>query len=286
MRQLIFSASLPSTYINVQFARCLPFCELYGSILANPIHDTMAGSKPANSVQFSHAADPNNQTHSEIPDSRSQAMSSISLFTPGLGIFSDAALPESSELRRKKSRRVAACIPCARAKRQCDTSKPNCGHCQAYQLPCHYLPSPDPRVRSISTSAGDKRERKRANDRELQRSYRKATREYIENLERQVAELHHQKQQLEETLQHNSKLKAQIAHMTVFSQYWQSPGYMDTVPAYGTPCVLQSPPLLPLALLTGYRSKCGKRAHRLSTSSVRRMCGITATILADTCAWP
>jgi ABC-type transporter Mla subunit MlaD len=86
-------------------------------------------------------------------------------------------------------------------------------------------------------------ERKRANDRGAQRIVRKRTREYIENLERQVAELGNRKEQLNKALQHNSQLEAQIAGLqcqiadvAVPLQYRQSPGaqaYTDTAPAYG-----------------------------------------------------
>lgn len=120
---------------------------------------------------------------------------------------------------------------------------------------------PDPRVgtRSVNTLSEAQLERKRANDREAQRIIRKRTREHIENLERQVAELGDQKERLDKALEHNSQLEAQIAalqqqiaDMAVLLQYRQSPdvhGYTETAPAYGTSsCVLP----LHLCLPPGY----------------------------------
>jgi hypothetical protein len=103
---------------------------------------------------------------------------------------------------------------------------------------------PDPRVgtRSVNTLSDAQLERKRANDREAQRIIRQRTREHIENLERQVAELGEQKEQLNKALQHNAELEAQIGHlqqrlaeMALLLQYRQSPGvpeYADTTPIY------------------------------------------------------
>jgi myosin heavy subunit len=103
---------------------------------------------------------------------------------------------------------------------------------------------PDPRVgtRSVNTLSDAQLERKRANDREAQRIIRQRTREHIENLERQVAELGEQKEQLNKALQHNAELEAQIAQlqqqvadMALLLQYRQSPGvpgYTDTTTVY------------------------------------------------------
>ena len=114
----------------------------------------------------------------------------------------------------------------------------------ASSLPASQRP-PDPRVgtRSVNTLSEAQLERKRANDREAQRIIRRRTREHIENLERQVAELGDQKEQLNKALQHNSQLEAQIAalerqiaEMAVLLQYQQSPGvhgYTDAAPVYG-----------------------------------------------------
>jgi myosin heavy subunit len=150
-------------------------------------------------------------------------------------------------------------------------------------LPASQRP-PDPRVgtRSVNTLSEAQLERKRANDREAQRIIRKRTREHIETLERQVAELGDQKEQLSKALQHNSELEAQIAalqrqitDMALLLQYQQSPrvhGYTDTAPTYATSsCVLPSPLVLLPRKLIEHRSKCNERAHCLFSASVTRI---------------
>jgi uncharacterized protein YlxW (UPF0749 family) len=79
----------------------------------------------------------------------------------------------------------------------------------------------------------DARERKRAQDRKAQRLIRQRTREHIENLERQVAELSKEKEQ---ALKRNSELEAQIAElqMTQGGQTLGGPGHVGIAPAYGT----------------------------------------------------
>jgi myosin heavy subunit len=142
---------------------------------------------------------------------------------------------------------------------------------------------PDPRVgtRSVNTLSDAQLERKRANDREAQRIIRQRTREHIENLERQVAELGEQKEQLNKALQHNAELEAQIAHlqqqvteMGLMLQYRQSPGYTDTTAVYtARSCV----PLLSVVVasqaLTDCRPQCTDRAGNLSCASIARLCG-------------
>jgi hypothetical protein len=162
-------------------------------------------------------------------------------------------------------------------------------------LPASQRP-PDPRVgmRSVNTLSEAQLERKRANDREAQRIIRKRTREHIETLERQVAELGDQKEQLGKALQHNTELEAQIAalqrqitDMVLLLQYRQSPGahgYTDTAPTYApSSCVLPSPPVLPPTKLIKHRSKRNERAHCLFSASVTRIHapdhrGITPTV--------
>jgi hypothetical protein len=61
--------------------------------------------------------------------------------------------------------------------------------------------------KSVSTLSDTQLERKRANDREAQRIIRQRTREHIENLERQVAELGEAKEQL-------GKLERQVAELS------------------------------------------------------------------------
>jgi myosin heavy subunit len=143
---------------------------------------------------------------------------------------------------------------------------------------------PDPRVgtRSVNTLSDAQLERKRANDREAQRIIRQRTREHIENLERQVAELGEQKEQLNKALQHNAELEAQIAHlqqqladMTLLLQYRHSPGipgYTDTTTAYtARSCVLLSSLVVVSQMLT--KCRCTDRARYLSWASIARLCG-------------
>ena len=82
--------------------------------------------------------------------------------------------------------------------------------------------SPKPKTKRKSLSDAQLA-RKRANDREAQRIIRQRTREHIENLERQVAELG---EQLDKALQYSSELETQngvlqrqFAEMTVQLQY-------------------------------------------------------------------
>jgi hypothetical protein len=145
---------------------------------------------------------------------------------------------------------------------------------------------PDPRVgtRSVNTLSEAQLERKRANDREAQRIIRKRTREHIETLERQVAELAEQKEQLNKALQHNSQLEAQIAglqrqiaDMAVLLQYRQSPGvhgYTDTAPVYGASSyVVPFPANSTIRTLTEYRPKCAERVQHLYRASIARIRG-------------
>lgn len=91
-------------------------------------------------------------------------------------------------------------------------------------------PSSNRRRESASSSAGKKREsragtrkvtsltaeqleRKRANDREAQRTIRARTKEHIESLEHQVAELSAKGDQVDRVLQRNASLEAEIAHL-------------------------------------------------------------------------
>jgi hypothetical protein len=144
---------------------------------------------------------------------------------------------------------------------------------------------PDPRVgtRSVNTLSDAQLERKRANDREAQRIIRQRTKEHIETLERQVAELSEQKEQLNKALQHNSELEAQIAvlqrqveDMALLLQYRQSPGvhgYTDTAPVYGTSSyVWPSPLVLLMNVLTERSLGCAERARRLFSASIPRIC--------------
>jgi myosin heavy subunit len=153
---------------------------------------------------------------------------------------------------------------------------------------------PDPRVgtRSVNTLSDAQLERKRANDREAQRIIRQRTREHIENLERQVAELGEQKEQLNKALQHNAELEAQIAQlqqqladMALLLQYRHSPGmpgYTDTTTVYtARSCVPLSSLTVAPQMLTECR--CTDRARYLSCASIARLCsdeqhGITPAV--------
>ncbi|KAL1978272.1 hypothetical protein VTN31DRAFT_1131 [Thermomyces dupontii] len=63
------------------------------------------------------------------------------------------------------------------------------------------------------TMTPEQLERKRANDREAQRTIRQRTKEHIENLEHQVAELRAKGEQMERVMQRNAVLEAEIAHL-------------------------------------------------------------------------
>ena len=56
-------------------------------------------------------------------------------------------------------------------------------------------------------------ERKRANDREAQRTIRQRTKEHIQYLERQVAQMGIQEAQLEFVVQRNAALEAELARL-------------------------------------------------------------------------
>ena len=68
-------------------------------------------------------------------------------------------------------------------------------------------------TRSVSMLSPAQLERKRANDREAQRTIRQRTREHIENLEKQVSELSEHKEHLDEALQQNAALETEIEHL-------------------------------------------------------------------------
>lgn len=65
-------------------------------------------------------------------------------------------------------------------------------------------------TRSVSMLSPAQLERKRANDREAQRTIRQRNKEHIENLERQVIDLTGKKDQLDAALQQNAMLEAEI----------------------------------------------------------------------------
>ena len=67
--------------------------------------------------------------------------------------------------------------------------------------------------RSVNTLSTTQLERKRANDREAQRTIRQRTKEHIHILERQVAHLGVREAQLESVMQRNAVLEAELARL-------------------------------------------------------------------------
>lgn len=68
-------------------------------------------------------------------------------------------------------------------------------------------------TRSVHTLSPAQLERKRANDREAQRTNRQRNREYIESLERQVSQLGVRDAQIEFLLQRNAALEAEVGRL-------------------------------------------------------------------------
>lgn len=68
-------------------------------------------------------------------------------------------------------------------------------------------------TRKVTSLTPEQLERKRANDREAQRTIRQRTKEHIERLERQVAELRANGEQFDNILRRNAALEAEIAHL-------------------------------------------------------------------------
>lgn len=68
-------------------------------------------------------------------------------------------------------------------------------------------------MRKVTSLTAEQLERKRANDREAQRTIRARTKEHIENLEHQVAELSAKGQQVDRVLKRNAMLESELAHL-------------------------------------------------------------------------
>jgi phage I-like protein len=68
-------------------------------------------------------------------------------------------------------------------------------------------------TRKVTSLTAEQLERKRANDREAQRTIRQRTKEHIENLEHQVAELSAKGEQMDRVIERNAALEAEIAHL-------------------------------------------------------------------------
>ena len=99
-------------------------------------------------------------------------------FVPGT--FSPATPLGSSKLR--SNRCSQACIPCRTRKTKCNGSRPICGHCHTYNLPCSY-----------------QHEQKSAEDGEAQPIQRECTIEHVIRLEQRVSELEAQMAFLQDT---------------------------------------------------------------------------------------
>lgn len=68
-------------------------------------------------------------------------------------------------------------------------------------------------TRKVTSLTPDQLSRKRANDREAQRTIRRRTKQHIEQLEQQVAALSAKGEHMDHVLQHNAALEAEIAHL-------------------------------------------------------------------------
>jgi myosin heavy subunit len=68
-------------------------------------------------------------------------------------------------------------------------------------------------TRKVTSLSAEQLERKRANDREAQRTIRQRTKEHIEKLESQVAELSAENEQMDRVLERNTTLEAEISHL-------------------------------------------------------------------------
>ncbi|KAL2001429.1 hypothetical protein VTN02DRAFT_1786 [Thermoascus thermophilus] len=68
-------------------------------------------------------------------------------------------------------------------------------------------------TRKVASLTAEQLERKRANDREAQRTIRQRTKEHIEQLERQVAELRARDEQMDNVLRRNVALEAEISRL-------------------------------------------------------------------------
>ncbi|KAJ9247367.1 hypothetical protein DTO207G8_8147 [Paecilomyces variotii] len=67
--------------------------------------------------------------------------------------------------------------------------------------------------RKVTSLTAEQLERKRANDREAQRTIRQRTKDHIEHLERRVADLSAKEEQFDNVLRRNAVLEAEITHL-------------------------------------------------------------------------
>lgn len=83
-------------------------------------------------------------------------------------------------------------------------------------------------TRKVTSLSAEQLERKRANDREAQRTIRQRTKEHIENLELQVAELKARGQQFDEVVRRNAILEDEINRLRhQLAIVGGRPGYSD-----------------------------------------------------------
>lgn len=68
-------------------------------------------------------------------------------------------------------------------------------------------------TRKVTCLSAEQLERKRANDREAQRTIRQRTKEHIEKLESQVAELSARDEQMDKVLERNAELEVEISYL-------------------------------------------------------------------------
>ncbi|KAL4975670.1 hypothetical protein BDW66DRAFT_65852 [Aspergillus desertorum] len=107
-------------------------------------------------------------------------------------------------------------------------------------------------TRRVTSLTAEQLERKRANDREAQRTIRQRTREHIERLELQVAELKAKGDKFDEVVRRNALLEAEIRALRhQLSMATGSPGYQNLEEPYSQqPASLMPSPQYPDALGT------------------------------------
>ncbi|ODM18733.1 hypothetical protein SI65_05350 [Aspergillus cristatus] len=101
-------------------------------------------------------------------------------------------------------------------------------------------------TRKVTSLSAEQLERKRANDREAQRTIRQRTKEHIENLKLQVAELKAKGQQFDEVVRRNAILEEEISRLRhQLAIVSGRPGYSDPHASYNSPAAPSLPPQLP-----------------------------------------
>ncbi|KAL4774531.1 hypothetical protein BDW60DRAFT_160093 [Aspergillus nidulans var. acristatus] len=126
-------------------------------------------------------------------------------------------------------------------------------------------------TRRVTSLTAEQLERKRANDREAQRTIRQRTREHIERLELQVAELKAKGDKFDEVVRRNALLETEIRALRhQLSMATGSPGYQNLEEPYSQqPASLIPSPQYPDALGTNPSSRTPSAlstASQISTS--------------------